>query len=452
LVSDRIWYLGAGGKVVGPMTIERVHERLATGVPRRTKAWREGMDDWAPLGELDELRPDSATAEAAIGAAPAGEALADAAAGSEGADGVRGADAGPIDGGDARRGADGDGGGPSADAARRGRTVKRGRSGTRPALPARGPSGVVRAARPDRPPLAARLQALLAEPLPLAYVPPRRIDKADPWRAFALGHDRSRIAVGALAVLASVVPFGGLLGATALSYQSREQLGGRPAPGLRESFGFAVRHARASIALPLGLAAAAAAPLAALVILSLFMKIPYVGPIAGGLAYGVQIALGAAALVLLVASALAGTFGPVVVAFEETSARGTVQLLLDLARRSAARVAAWGLAPGLALHAYALGVSALAALSVAIPLAVNRLVIGSEGLAPGPDEVGGLGIGLVPIALWIALVLVAAAGVLASVTNALVSILYLAGRAGNDGLPAREAAPAPLEPEAAPAS
>jgi hypothetical protein len=304
--------------------------------------------------------------------------------------------------------------------------------------------------RPERPGLLDRLRALRAEPLPLSYAPPHRIEPADPWRAFALGHDRSRIAVAALAVLAGVVPFGGLVGATAQSYQSREQLRGRPAPGIRESFGFALRHAGASIAVPLVFAAASAAPLAALVVLSLFMKVPYAGPIGAGLLYGVHIALGAATLLPLVASAVSCAFAPVVIAFEETGFRGTIQVLLDFARRSTVRVVAWGLAPALALHAYAAGLVLAAVTSVAIPLVLNLLVIGPEGVAPGPEQLGGLGIALVPMALWIALVLVAAAGTVASVANALVSIVYLAGRAGNDDLPGRETALAPrVEPATA---
>jgi hypothetical protein len=467
-VSDRIWYLGAAGKVVGPMTVERVHERLATGVPRRTKAWREGMDGWTPLGEIVELRPAGATDEAEIapaapeGGEPAVELAPDPA--SEGAAGDRAPEPASIEAGAGgpsaspspsglEAGASADGAGAAPRRSRSG-TGKRGRpsssasravlSGATPATLARAPGGAARAPRPDRPSLATRLRALLAAPPP----PPQRIEPVDPWHAFALGHDRSRIAVAALTVLASAVPLGGLVGATAQSYQSRERLLGRPVPGVRASFGFAARRAGASIAVPLGLAAAAAAPLLALALLGLLTKVPYAGPIGAGALFVVEIALGAATLALLVASALACALAPVVVAFEETGARGTAQVLADLARRSAARIVARGAAPALALVAYGLGALVAAALSIALPLAVTRLAIGPEALAGGPDEVAGLGIGLAAAAAWSALALVTAAGVVASVGNALASTLYLAGRAADDDPPGRDAAPA-VEPAAA---
>ncbi len=51
---DAIWHLVIAGDQVGPLTVDdvgtRVDAREATG---ETLAWREGLADWAPLGELE---------------------------------------------------------------------------------------------------------------------------------------------------------------------------------------------------------------------------------------------------------------------------------------------------------------------------------------------------------------------------------------------------------------
>lgn len=400
-MSDRVWFLAAGGKTVGPMSAERVCERISSGkVPPRTKAWKEGMAEWALVQEIADFKLEGG-AVLALAEPPALPAR-------EGA-----APKPPANGG-ARP--------------------------PRPAAPKPAAPAAPREAPPASKGLLGRATALLIpDDVPLSFAQPHRIERADCFRAFGLGLDRSRIALASFTVLGSVIPFFPLLGVGALSYQSREQVLGRETPGVRAALGFAWKNAGALVGVPLFLSVAMFTPVVLLAILSLFMKIPYAGPIGNGAIYGLHIALGAATLFLLLASALSWVFTPVIVAFEETTFRGTIQVLFDFVRRSALRVYTWAILPAIAFEAYALGVLLLLALAIAIPLGMNFAVLGLDGVMRGPGQVAGLVPALVPIALWIVAALVGFLGLLFSVQNALLSILYLGGRRGNDDLVTRDA-------------
>ena len=50
------WHVGINGVPVGPMRRDEVKRKIATGaVGPDSLVWREGMDDWRPLGEVTEL-------------------------------------------------------------------------------------------------------------------------------------------------------------------------------------------------------------------------------------------------------------------------------------------------------------------------------------------------------------------------------------------------------------
>ncbi len=54
---SRVWYVNIEGRNDGPHTPETVLEQLKTGkIEAQTLAWRKGMADWQPLGELEEFK------------------------------------------------------------------------------------------------------------------------------------------------------------------------------------------------------------------------------------------------------------------------------------------------------------------------------------------------------------------------------------------------------------
>ena len=66
--ADRPWHLHVDGRTVGPFSADGVAEQLkAKKIDGTTLAWKEGLDDWTPLRELDEFR------KAARGAKPVGK-------------------------------------------------------------------------------------------------------------------------------------------------------------------------------------------------------------------------------------------------------------------------------------------------------------------------------------------------------------------------------------------
>lgn len=450
-MEDKVWYLAAAGKTVGPMSADRVLERLATGkVPRKTKAWKDGMAEWLPLGEVPEFA--GAAEEVAVGAAALAEPARAAAAPARVGPPPAPRDATAI--------ADPAAPPPVARAALAARGVWK--NGT-------GGSHAARASRP-----ASFLFSIFSTPekLPLTYQQPHRIEKKDRWRAFGMGLDRSRVAfavtmmflsgvisavmagigagafsahpllglpVGLVAALVSLaLP---LFTVGGLSYQAREQLRGAPTPGVKETLAFARRNFAALGTVPFALSLATLVPFIGLALLSAFMKVPYAGPILGGLTYGAQLLLGATALFLLIAALLSWGLCPVIVGFEETSARGTIQVLFDFVKRSLLRTVLWGFLPALAFCLFIGVVFGIGASVAAIPLAINGLVIGGpaflEGNLPAPLPEG-MTIGLFPMAIWLGLLVAVLVGILMSTQNALISILYLGGRRGNDELITRD--------------
>ena len=68
------WYYAKNGAQQGPISLEDMKSRIAMGELSTTDlAWREGMSDWMPVGDIPELKaePPSAPEERGFPAAPA---------------------------------------------------------------------------------------------------------------------------------------------------------------------------------------------------------------------------------------------------------------------------------------------------------------------------------------------------------------------------------------------
>ena len=206
---------------------------------------------------------------------------------------------------------------------------------------------------------------------------------------------------------------------------------------------------------------------------------PTVGPPAAGLTFGVDLALASLTLFLGVAASLAWHFVPSIVACEEQGPFGTVRALLGVVRTRIARIMLWPGRTSAALSALGLALVLLAALITVVPAALNASALGLDvsGLmsrsAPSldstPDETDATtelapssrlsraprfapkpsllsqaatafkpGVGLVGVVLWTALLFAIVAAILVSTANALVGLLYLSCRPGNDDLITRD--------------
>jgi hypothetical protein len=52
------WYVVVARKRRGPLSTAQLSEELQAGkVPPDAWVWTEGMDEWVPAGEIQELRP-----------------------------------------------------------------------------------------------------------------------------------------------------------------------------------------------------------------------------------------------------------------------------------------------------------------------------------------------------------------------------------------------------------
>ena len=429
-MNAKVWFLAAGKKKVGPISTNRVIRRLNSGkVPSDALAWKEGMDEWLPVTDISELAVAWEEQPTVIEPPPEGSS--------------------------------------------------RKRSTSDDALKAKGPNDVQTLDRPKKKKSRAKVKALKKPKAPKSetapsqastFEPLHRIEPEDIWRSFGLGLSRSRITLtlaafggtalvggvlaglGALAMKAHVLlalPFLlvaslavyvlGCLGMGALSYSSRCQLQDRESPTLREAIQFARENAAALTVTPFLLSIAWIAPLLALVLITLVVKIPYVGPVGTGALFGVHILLSAATLFLVVTAGIGSLYTPVIVAFEETGVKATVRVLIEFVRRSTARIVFWGAKPSLAQIPFALLVIGVAAAILAPAMA---LVFGMAGgpkitqwimsMGAGDPPVAGLSVGFVPLMIWVGLFVSAVASVLASVQNSMLSLLYLGGREGND--------------------
>lgn len=437
--GSKVWYLAAGQKKVGPLAASRVLERVAQGkVPNEARVWRDGMDDWLPIHQVAEFQVEPTLVRESAESAGSPQAAIETKVLPEPEPKSKE---------------------PEAPAKKKSRTgsnlgavAERTRAVTKPRAHA--------STRTDE----------------AAFEPPHRIERRDLWRAFGFGLDRRRVTIILGAVVLSAIAFAlvsvvgvvagkihallqlpfvlgaslasvavSAIGLGALSRHSRRQLEEGTPPTISEAFGYAFRHAAALIVPPVVLSVAWLAPLVALVLITLLIKIPYLGPIGTGLLFGAHIALSALTLYLMVTAGIASAFAPIVVGFEGTGVVATLKTLLDFARRSTVRVVLWSILPGMAFAPFTGAVLLVTALTLALPLGAVTVMVGSDlvfwlknGMV-GDAPIGGLVIGAIPMALWIGLTLSAALAVLASVSNSLLSHLYVAGRPGNDSRATRDA-------------
>lgn len=439
MVDTKEWFLAAGNKKVGPLTRTRVLERLQDGkVPASTLVWKEGMTDWLPPSDVPEL----GAAETILTEPKRAKT------------GNKGSREGSREG--------------SLDSREDSREESREGSREGVARPKKRPSSSGTGAL-TRSKGAAKRAVVGAS----AFVPPHRFEKRDMWRAFGLGLERRRVGLafagmglvllvsllsngmaGALGMIHPLigVPFAlaaGLLTSAAVSvvlgalaWQTRRRLEGESV-GALEALRFALERPGALAIPPLVLSVAWLAPLLGLAILALLAKIPYLGPIGTGLVYGLHIALGGATLFLVLCAGMGGAFAPVVAAFEETGVKDTLLRLMELVKTSAVRVVLWGALPSVTLVPFGLTVLGLALLALAIPLATTALALGPETFGwvrlggAGDPPYPGLVAGAIPLALWVVILLGVVVAVIGSVQSALVSLLYVGGRPGNDELPGR---------------
>jgi hypothetical protein len=406
-VDRREWFLDSGTKKVGPMTQARVLERLAQGkVPAKTKAWREGMEEWLPVAEVEALAPSPRLAVTAATPAPVKRLVA------------------------------------------------------RPARPAPAPRvPFAQAYRIERGDLFRAFEVGFERPrLTLTLVVVGVIAALGLAAGLAsLLHWGLGLLVALGAVPSSLVL--AALGLGALSYQTRRRLEDAATPGALEALGFAKRHVLALVLAPVLVTLLAFVPPLLLLVKSLLSHVPAIGPPLGGLTFGIDLALSAATFFFALAAGLGWYFIPHIVAFEETGALGTVGALLRLVKTRGARIFLWPTKAWAALAGLGLVLLVAAVVVVAVPVALEYPVLGlsmpatrapevratapvervrgevdrepkaPRGFALPPVE---LSVGLVGIAGWTLVLLVVVAAVLGSTANALTGVLYVACREGND--------------------
>ncbi|MEZ6189413.1 MAG: DUF4339 domain-containing protein [Planctomycetota bacterium] len=427
-MGAKVWYVAAGKKKAGPMTSGRLRQQLDVGkLPDGALAWRDGMEAWEPVAEIEHFQ--SAPAEAsAVEEAP--EAMA-----------------------------------PKARTKTKTSSTKR---KSRSGVSASGERKVTRKSGTKR-------TARKAETGAAGFTPPYRLEWKHMFLAFGRGLELERVKLalmgfslpalalvllGGVGVLAAklhvllALPCMGLgalaayvlttVAVGALSYHARFQILEQEPPRAQEALRHALSQAASLSVPPFVLSLAWLVPLVLLGILALVVKIPYVGPVGTGLLFGVHLALGALTLFLVVAAGVAAAFGPVAAAFEGAGIKDTLGLVLGFAKRSLVRALAWGALPNLGISALAQVLCLIAALVVALPLAAVFASVGPETLewlqagGMGDAPYPGAMLMLIFMGLWIGFVGVVVCAILASVHNALLSLLYAAGRPGNDSLISRD--------------
>lgn len=459
-MNAKVWFLAAGKKKVGPISTNRVLKRVASGkVPSGALAWKEGMDEWLPIGDISELAV--AWEEPTVLEAPPEDGSSRKKKKKKASNGRVKAKAEDADSEDAEE-----------DTNEKVQLLDKPKKKESRAK-VKAVNGRVTKTKAKTKKASSGTNAAL----PLSFVPLHRIERKDIWRSFGMGLSRSRVTLtlaafggtalvggllsglGALAMKAHVLlalPFSlaaslavyvlGCLGLGALSYSSRCQLQDREAPTIKEALSFAWTNVAALTVTPFLLSVAWIVPLLALVLITLMVKIPYVGPVGTGALFGIHIALSAATLFLVLTAGIGSLYTPVIVGFEETGIKGTFSVLLDFVKRSTARIVFWGALPSAAQIPFSGFVIGIAA-AILFPALV--LVFGMAGgpkithwlmsMGAGEPPVAGLSVGIVPLMIWVGLFVSAVFAVLASVQNSMLSLLYLGGRDGNDMLISRDA-------------
>ncbi|HZU96198.1 MAG TPA: DUF4339 domain-containing protein [Planctomycetota bacterium] len=385
------WFLAAGTKKVGPMSLRRMQEKLAQGkVPARAKAWREGMETWLPVSEIAEL---TATETVVVEPAPAPAPIA------------------------------------------------------RPARKSRLSSRLVRVAGAA---FAQRYRIDKAEAWRAFEIgfEPRRLQLLLGVFGALLGILAGIAGAFYLNPTAGFAAFllGGPawfavlgIGMGALSYQTRRRIEEAPVPSPLEALAFARDHALALVGAPFLLGLLALVPPVLMILKSLISHIPSIGAPLAGASFGVDLALSSMGVFLGIACMLGGAFCPVIVAFEETSPVATIRSLLAVVKTSIVRIFFWQARPNLAISFMGVVLFGLALVVALVPAALNYPIIGAFTLGkrftmPQVE----LSFGLVMVGVWTAVLMSLVVAALASTKNALTGLVYLGCRPGNDELMTRD--------------
>ncbi len=427
-MSAKVWYLAVGQKKVGPVSEEEVKSRIASGkLPDKAVAWKDGMAGWSNIKEVPEFAAAFAALDAPAEPEPAPEPA------------------------------------PAPVAAAPAPAPKK-KTGRKP--------------RPEPQPEAAEADAeggekkggglrefFFPSSVNLGFKQPFRIGWKDVFRAFGTGMAVNRlktvlivggIAAALLLVLGGIsfvsmnyihmivaLPFVFLLfvglvvlgsvAMGALSFQTREQLVNGRCPGPKEALGEARKHIMALVLTPLAIFGLMLVAVIVLAILNVLGLIPFVGPLITGLIFIVHIAVGGLIFFLALTQQFSVFMGPVIVGFEGSGVKDTIKILFDYVRRSTVRFVLYGFLPNLVYSIFTSLVVGVAAGMLAAPVGMGtqfqtfhvRLWYDSVGIST-------LSYGVYLSMFWVAVFGFIVLGLLASVANAIVSFLYLAGRKGND--------------------
>lgn len=297
---------------------------------------------------------------------------------------------------------------------------------------------------------------------PTNYEQPYRLEKGDLWKSFSLGLDSARCKIAYMGLIVSMVLgaiFGGItFGAMqihaivglvfaflamavqlatlnfalgALSYHSRCRLSDEETPGVKEALGYAWSNVMTLAVVPFVMTLLPLIPILMLAVAALITKIPYAGPALTGLLFILHILLSLLAFICSLAGGLSWVLCPIIVGFERTNIKGTMQILFHFARTSLARFFFKGFWPNLGMAGFSLFVLFVGACVLAPTMIVPTLGFSIPGT---PHMIGFFFAGI-----WISLFSLLMVAIILSTQNELLCRLYIAVRPSNDDLISKEA-------------
>lgn len=298
---------------------------------------------------------------------------------------------------------------------------------------------------------------------PLQYEQPYRLEKSDLWKSFSLGLDSARCKIAYMGLIVAIIlgaVFGGITAGAmyihpivglvfaflaaavqlaalnfalgALSYHSRCRLSGEEAPGVKEALGYAWSNVMTLAAVPFVMTLLPLIPIILLAIGALISKIPYAGPAITGLVFILHIFISLLAFLCSLAGGLSWVLCPIIVGFERTGVKETMQILFHFARTSLARFIFKGFWPNVGMAGFSLFVMFVGACVLAPTMIVPTF--GLSGLPGTPHMIGVFFAGI-----WMGLFSLVIISVILSTQNELLCRLYIAVRPSNDDLISRDA-------------
>ncbi|MDF1667223.1 MAG: hypothetical protein P1V97_36095 [Planctomycetota bacterium] len=297
---------------------------------------------------------------------------------------------------------------------------------------------------------------------PINYAQPYRLEKSDLWKSFSLGLDSARCKIAYMGLIVSLIlgaVFGGItFGAMyihpivglvfafiamavqlatlnfalgALSYHSRCRLSDEETPGVKEALGYAWSNVTTLAAVPFVMTLLPLIPILMLAVAALISKIPYAGPAITGLVFILHIFLSVIAFICSLAGGLSWVLCPIIVGFERTGVKETMQILFHFARTSLARFFFKGFWPNLGMSGFSFFV-----LFVGACVLAPTMIIPTFGFSvPGTPHM----IGMFFAGIWVSLFSLLLIAIILSTQNELLCRLYIAVRPSNDDLISKEA-------------